>query len=52
MKQKVSIFTHLFINTVALLIAFSIYFCPIKCRTKQKHLLQYYVKIDKLKNVL
>ena len=38
--------------TVALLIAFSIYFCLIKCKAKQKHLLPYYITNGKLINVL
>ena len=38
--------------TIVLLIAFSIYFCLIKYKAKQKHLLPYYVTNDKLINVL
>ena len=38
--------------TIALLIAFSIYFSLIKYKTKQKHLLPYYTKNDKLINLL
>ena len=38
----------LLLITIALLIAFSIYFCLIKYKAKQKHLLLYYVKDDKL----
>ena len=37
--------------TIALLIAVSTYFCLIKYKTKQKHLLPYYVTNDKLINV-
>ena len=38
--------------TIALLIAFSIYFCMIKYTAKQKKLLPYYAKNVKLINVL
>ena len=38
--------------TIASLIVFSIYFCLIKYKAKQKHLLPYYVADDKLINVL
>ena len=38
--------------TIALLTAFSIYFCLIKYKAKQKHLLTYYVINDKLTNLL
>ena len=37
---------------VVLLIAVSIYVCLIKSKAKQKHLLSYYVTIDKLEDVL
>ena len=33
--------------TIALLVTFSIYFCLIKYKAKQKHLLPYYVPSDK-----
>ena len=38
--------------TIALLIAFSIYFALTKYKAKQKHLLPYYVTNDKLINIL
>ena len=38
--------------TIALLIELSIEFCLIKYKTKQKHLLPYYVTIEKLINAL
>ena len=41
-----------FLITRALLTAFSIYFCPIKYKAKQKLLLPYYITNDKLINVL
>ena len=46
------IFLAFLLIAIALLIAVSIYFCLIKHKSKQKHLLPYYVKNDKLKNVL
>ena len=38
--------------TITLLIAFSVYFCLIKYKAKQNHLLPYYIRNDKLKEVL
>ena len=38
--------------TIELLIEFSIEFCQIKYKAKQKHLLPYYVTIEKLINAL
>ena len=51
MKQKVSIFLLAFLSiAIALLIAFSMYFCLIKDKPEQKYLLQQYVTNEKLIN--
>ena len=46
-KKKILLLAFLFI-TIALLIAVSLYCYMIKCKTKQKHLLPYHVKNNKL----
>ena len=40
------------LNSIALLIAISIYCCLVKYKTKQKYLLPFHIKNDKLKEVL
>ena len=40
------------LNSIALLIAISIYCCLVKYKTKQKCLLPFHIKNDKLKEVL
>ena len=47
-----NIFIDFLLIAIALLIAFSIYFCQIKYERKQKHLLPHYITDEKLINVL
>ena len=47
-----NIFIDFLLIAIALLIAFSIYFCQIKYEQKQKHLLPHYITDEKLINVL
>ena len=50
--KSFSILLAFLLITIALLIAFSVYFCQVKCKAKQKHLLPYYITNGKSINVL
>ena len=50
--KSFSILLALLLITIALLIVFSVYFCLVECKAKQKHLLPYYITNGKLIIVL
>ena len=50
--QNFYIFLPFSLNTIALLVAISIYCCLVKYRAKQKHLLPFHVTNNKLKKIM